>query len=213
MPAQQRKETDEDSLLRRIKNGEQELFYDLIRPYERSVYLAAFSVLGNEADAEEVAQEAFLKALGHLDQFRGESKFSTWLLQIAINEARLRRRKERRALYESLDEAVEGEEGDYRPKDFADWREIPVEALERRGLAEALRRALNSLRPIYREVAMLRDVQHLSIAETAAVLGISATNVRTRLLRARLMLRDALAPGYGGAWSLGETKYRRVRPW
>ena len=188
----------EAELIRSVCAGETECFHALVRPYERSVYLTAFSVLGNEADAEEVAQEAFLKALAHLEKFRGESKFSTWLIQITINEARMKLRKERRHLYESLDEPRGDDDGDYLPRDFADWREIPLETLERKELRETLASAMASLDAKYREVLMLRDVQDLSIAETAKILGISEVNVRTRLLRARLQMRDALAPGLGG---------------
>src|SRR5260221_704399 len=113
------------ALLERVCGGEKHLFYELIQPYERSVFIAAQSVLQNEADAEEVAQEAFLKAFAHLASFRRESKFSTWLIQIAINEARMKRRKDRKGLYESIDQQQSGDEGDYFPRDFAVWREIP----------------------------------------------------------------------------------------
>src|SRR5438034_10341353 len=141
---------NEGALIERIRNGERELFYVLIRPYERRVYAAAFAILRNEADAEDAAQEAVLKAFRNIKQFRSEAKFSTWLIQIAINEARMRRRKDRKGLYESLDADREDEEGDYIPKDFADWREIPSEALEQKQLKAALARALALLKPIYR---------------------------------------------------------------
>jgi RNA polymerase sigma-70 factor (ECF subfamily) len=203
----------EIALIERICAGEKQLFYQLISPYERSVYVAAFSTLQNEHDAEEVAQEAFLKAFAHLAGFRRESKFSTWLIQIAINEARMKRRKDRKALYESLDEQNTDDEGDYIPQDLADWREIPSESLERNELRQALQRALGSLDGKYREVFIMRDIEDLSIAETAQALGITEASVKTRLLRARLQMRDALAPGYDGAWSLGENTWKKVRPW
>ena len=203
----------ESKLIERISAGEKEPLYELVKPYERAVYVAAFSVLQNEHDAEEVAQEAVLKAFTHLGRFRGEAKFSTWIIQIAINEARMKLRKDRRHLYDSIDEQPESEEGDYKPRDFADWREIPSEALERTELRDALKTAIASLAPIYREVFMLRDVQNLSITETAKILGITEAAVKTRLLRARLQLRDALAPGIDGVWSLGEKNWRKVRPW
>lgn len=201
----------EPELIERIKAGESELFYLLIEPYQRVVYVAAFSVLGNEADAEDVAQESFLKAYAKLDQFRSECKFSTWLIQIAINEARMRRRKERKALYESIDEGYEDDAGDYFPRDFADWREIPSEALAQKQLKEALSRAIASLKPIYREVFILRDVQGLNIRETAEALDLNEPLVRTRLLRARLQMREALAPGYDGSWCAGSPTYKKVR--
>ena len=206
-------ERNEAELIERICRGESELFYELIQPYERSVFMAALSIVDNEADAEEVAQEAVLKAFSNLKTFRSEAKFSTWLVQITINEARMRRRKDRKNLYESIDEGKASEEGDYIPLDFADWREIPSEALERDQLKRALARALASLGEKYREVFVLRDVQQLSIAETASILGITEASVKTRLLRARLQMRDALAPGYDGSWTGDSPQYKKVRPW
>jgi RNA polymerase sigma-70 factor (ECF subfamily) len=202
----------EQELIERIKAGESELFYRLIEPYQRAVFSAAYSVLANEADAEDVAQEAFLKSYARLDQFRGECKFSTWLVQIGVNEARMRRRKDRKTLYDSIDEGYQDESGDYIPCDFADWREIPSEALEQKQLKTALSRAISSLKPMYREVFVLRDVQGFSIRETAEALEISGALVRTRLLRARLQMRDALAPGYDGSWVSGSASYKKVRP-
>jgi RNA polymerase sigma-70 factor (ECF subfamily) len=204
---------EEIALIGRVCAGEKQMFYQLIQPYERSVYIAAHSVLQNEADAEDVAQEAFLKAFAHLATFRKESKFSTWLIQIAINEARMRRRKDRKSLYESVDEKQTGEDGDYSPKDFADWREIPSETLQRTELRRAIQRALASLDQKYREVFVMRDVQNLSITETAETLGISEAAVKTRLLRARLQMREALAPGFDGAWNVGDGTWKKVRPW
>ena len=206
-------ETNEAELVRRACEGDKEAFYSLVRPCERAVYITAVSILNNPADAEEAAQEAVLKAFSNLAGFRGEAKFSTWLIQITINEARLKLRKDRRHLYESLDEQRTDEEGEYSPKDFADWREVPSEALERRELREALKRAIALLPLKYREVFILRDVQHLSIEETARVLGITKGSVKTRLLRARLQMREALAPGIDGSWSTGKTEYQKVRPW
>jgi RNA polymerase sigma-70 factor, ECF subfamily len=204
---------EELALIQRVCTGEKHLFYELISPYERSVYGAAYSVLQNEADAEEVAQEAFLKAFANLSGFRMESRFSTWLIQIAINEARMRRRKDRKSLYDSIDRPATDDEGDYFPRDFADWREIPSEALQRSELRRALQRAMKSLPAKYREVFILRDVQCLSITDTAQALQISEAAVKTRLLRARLQMRDALAPGFDGAWSIGDGSWKKVRPW
>ena len=191
----------ERELIERVLAGEKQLFYELIRPYERGVFLAASSILRNEADAEDTAQEAFLRAYRNLARFRQESKFSTWLIQIAINDARMKLRKSRRHLYDAIDAGQETSEGDYIPTDFADWREIPSEALEQSELREALHKALNSLPEKYRTVLILRDVQEMSIAETAKALGISKENVKTRTSRARLQMRDRLAPGWAGAWA------------
>jgi RNA polymerase sigma-70 factor (ECF subfamily) len=200
----------EGDLIARVCDGDREAFHELVRPYERAVYFAAKSILHNDADAEEAAQEAVLKAFTHIRSFRGESKFSTWLIQITVNEARMKLRKDHRHLYDSLDEPKTDEEGDYWPLDFADWREIPSEALEREELRGALNRALDSLSPKCREVLICRDIQQLSTEETALILGTSKSNVKTRLTRARLQMRDALAPGFDGGWSIGR-KYEKVR--
>ena len=201
----------ETTLIRRVQNGDSDAFFDLVRPYERAVFLAALSLVRNDADAEDVAQEAILKAFKNLARFRQEAKFSTWLIQIAINEAKMRLRKDRRHLYESIEEGRIGDDGAYTPRDFADWREIPSEALEQKELRKALTNALDSLPEKYRTVLILRDIQHLSITETAQVLGLSEANVKTRLSRARLQMRDALAPGFDGAWTRGKG-YEKVRP-
>jgi RNA polymerase sigma-70 factor (ECF subfamily) len=206
-------EKSEAELIAMSCTGDRDAFYCLIQPCERGVFAAAMSILNNAADAEEVVQEAVMKALAALPRFRGEAKFSTWLIQITINEARLKRRKDRRHLYDSIDEQQTDDQGDAFPKDFADWREIPSEELQRKELREALKRALDSLAPKYREVLILRDIQHLSIQETAQVLNLSEGNVKTRLLRARFQMRDALAPGIDGSWASGKTEYEKVRPW
>ena len=123
----------ERELIERIRRGERELFAELIRPYERRVYVTAFAILQNESDAQEVAQEAILKAFAHLDQFRGEARFSTWLTRVAINEARMRRRKDHREIMKPFNELeTEDDDGQFVPQDFADWREIPSETLERK---------------------------------------------------------------------------------
>jgi RNA polymerase sigma-70 factor (ECF subfamily) len=205
-------ELAESELIRRVCDGDQDAFYELLRPHERAVFFAARAVLNNDADAEEAAQEVVLKAYTHIASFRGECKFGTWLIQITINESLMKLRKQHRHLYVSADEPRSDAEGDYWPRDFADWREIPSEALERQELREALNRAVDSLSPKYREVLICRDIRQLSIDETAQVLGISKSNVKTRLLRARLQMRDALAPGIDGGWSRGR-EYEKVRPW
>jgi RNA polymerase sigma-70 factor (ECF subfamily) len=202
----------EAALIQRIRNGEHELFYELVRPYESRVYSAALAILRNQADAEDVAQEAVLKAFRHIRQFRAEARFSTWLIQIAVNEARMRRRREHTDLMEPIADRRD-EEGNYTPRDFADWREIPSESLERKEIRQLLTSALGSLSEIYREVFVLRDMQHLSIEETAQALGISVAAVKTRLLRARLMLRDMLAPGLEGALNRSVSFGKGKKPW
>lgn len=205
-------ETREQELIRRIQSGEPEKFYELIRPLERRVYAAAFAILRNPGDAEDAAQEAMLKAFANLRQFRGEARFSTWLIQIAVNEARMRRRKEHAEVIEPIGER-EDADGVYTPREFADWREIPSEALERREVRDLLLEALASLGSKYREVFVLRDVQHLSIAEVSENLGISTASVKTRLLRARLMLRDLLAPKLTGGWFSRLGFQKGNKPW
>jgi len=201
-------------LIERTLAGDTEAFYELIRPHERSVYMTAFSVLRNSAEAEDIAQEAILRSFRHLSKFRGESKFATWLLRITVNEARMRLRKRHRDLYDSVGVREEEQESEYEPIEFGDWREIPSEALERKEIREILEKAVASLPEIYREVIVLRDVRQLSSAETADILGVGEGTVKTRLARARLQLRDLVAPFttvrglFSGHW------FRRGRkPW
>jgi RNA polymerase sigma-70 factor (ECF subfamily) len=200
------------ALIERIISGQKELFMDLIRPHERTVYAMVFSLLANKEDAEDVAQEAFVKALVGLNQFRGESTFGTWLIQIAINEARMRNRKLWRVPMYSLNDK-DGDAQEYVPKDFEDWREIPSTVLERAEIREALVRALSSLERHYREAFVMRDIHGLSISETSVILGISPGAVKTRLRRARLMLRDILAPGLGQDGRLGWVSRKVRKPW
>jgi RNA polymerase sigma-70 factor (ECF subfamily) len=193
----------ENELIQLAIRGDGNAFYELVRPCERSLFFAAVSILRNDSDAEEVVQEAVLKAFKNLARFRNEAKFSTWLFQIAINEAKMRLRKDRRHRYESIEGCQPTYEGDYIPKDFADWRQIPSQALEQAELRRALTEALNSLPEIYRTVLILRDVQQMSIIETAQTLGISEENVKTRTSLARLRMRDLLAPAWGGPMNAG----------
>ena len=209
---QSQSRTNEAYLIKRVSDGEREAFYELVRPYERMVYATAISIVKNPADAEEVAQEAVLKAFSKLASFRGESKFSTWLIQITYNEARMKLRKAHSNLYESIDDTQQNEDGEFWPKDYADWRPIPSELLEENEIRQAVQDAISSLSTNYREVLILRDVHRLSIKETAMILGISEGSVKTRLHRARLLLRDSLAPGIDGSWIKAQA-YRKVRPW
>jgi RNA polymerase sigma-70 factor (ECF subfamily) len=202
----------EAALIGRIQSGERELFYELIRPYERRVFVIAFTILRNEADAEDVAQDAFLKTFKYLAQFRFESRFSTWLIQVAINEARQRQRKSHLEIMRPIADQ-ENEDGTHTPRDFTDWREIPSEAAERKEIREKLIAALGSLAQKYREVFVLRDVEHMSIEDTAQALGISTGAVKTRLLRARLMLRDLLSPGLDGIWATNSQIPKGTKPW
>jgi RNA polymerase sigma-70 factor, ECF subfamily len=184
---------DEARMIASILAGETHLFHELIRPYERRVYAMALSFLRNEADAEDVAQEAFLKAFRNLASFRGEAKFGTWLVSITLNEARSRIRRRDAVTMESLDEPQDGQ-AEASPALLRDWKEIPSEALERKEVRLLLHRAITGLPLIYREVFQLRDIEHLSVNEAAESLGITIASVKVRLHRARLMLQKILAP-------------------
>src|SRR3984957_2795917 len=176
----------------RILRGERDLFHELIRPYERVVFLTAVSVLRDSTEAEDAAQEAMIKAYRGLASFRGDAKFSTWLTTITLNEARSRLRKSGRVKVESLDNS--DPEEDFTPFLVADWREIPSETLEREELAQHIQSAIEGLPPSYREVFLLRDKEEMSIEEIAQALGLTANLVKVRLFRARMMLQKQLAP-------------------
>jgi RNA polymerase sigma-70 factor (ECF subfamily) len=192
---------EEQALIARILKGEQDLFHELIRPYERIVYLTAMSVVKNQSESEDVAQEAMLKAFRGLARFRAESRFSTWLVSIVLNEARGRLRKTNRMVMESLDEPPEE---DFTPVLLADWREIPSESLEREELAKQIEQAVQELPLIYREVFVLRDQNELSTEEVAQALGLSTSLVKVRLHRARMLLQKRLAPYLKQAFSTGK---------
>jgi len=187
-PAALKKEK-EASLIEDVLAGRHDQFHELIAPYRRGVYLTAYDILQVAADAEEVAQEAFLKAFRALRSFRRESQFSTWLFRIAINEARMKFRRRREVPLETVFPG-EDDGGDYTPTMLADWREIPSEALLREETRRLVQESIAELPAIYREVLTLRDVNGKNIAETSEILGITTGNTKARLLRARLMLRD-----------------------
>jgi len=158
------------------------------------VYLTVLAIVKNEADAEDGAQEAVISAYRHLGTFRAEAKFSTWLTTIAINEGRKRLRKAKCAAESSIDEHLQEQDEDYTPAPLTDWREIPLEALERKELREALRRAVRNLPDIYRQVFTLRDLEEFNIEETAEALGLNPGVVKVRLHRARILLQKQLVP-------------------
>jgi len=193
-------ENNEMELVHQACRGDREAYWRLVQPHLRAVLSIARTILMNSAEAEEVAQEAVLRARSNIQRFRGQVKFSTWLIQITINEARKRLRQDRRQeLSQELDERQTDNGNAYVPKDFTDWREIPCAALERKEMRDALQQALASLPQDRREVFTLRDVANLSIDEIAQVLGLTVRNVKTRLLAARLQMRDAVAPCFNGS--------------
>jgi RNA polymerase sigma-70 factor (ECF subfamily) len=184
---------DEAQMIASILDGDTEQYHNLVKPHELSVYRMALSFMRNESDAEDVAQEAFLSAFRNLAKFRGQAKFSTWLISITLNEARRRLRRQGVVQMRSLDGGP-GETAHTSPALLRDWREIPSETLERKELCNILREGIDRLSPIYREILLLRDVEELSIEQTASTLTISTASVRVRLHRARLMLQKDLAP-------------------
>src|SRR5260370_3282346 len=151
--------TNEAELIKSVCSGEREAFYELVRTYERMVYANGISVVKNPADAEEVAEEAVLKALSNIASFRAESKFSTWLVQITYNEARMKLRKARPHLYDSIDDQYQSEEGEYRPRDYADWRPISSELLDQNEILQTLQNAISALSTTYPVELHLRDRQ------------------------------------------------------
>ncbi|MGC1294828.1 MAG: sigma-70 family RNA polymerase sigma factor, partial [Alloacidobacterium sp.] len=161
------------------------------------------------ADAEDVAQEAFVRAFRKLSSFRAESKFSTWLISITINEARTRLRRRTLVPMESLDQVPHEDRG-ISPALLRDWHEIPSEALERDEVRVLIQTAVEQLPEIYRQVFLLRDVEELTISETAEALNISIPSVKVRLHRARLMLQKQLAPQLR---TVNRTSKRRWLPW
>jgi RNA polymerase sigma-70 factor (ECF subfamily) len=187
----------EAECIRRILAGEKQLFHDLIRPCERPVYFLLLSLLRNEAEAEDAAQETAIKVFLNLHLFRGDSQFRTWVLSIARNEGlgRLRKRESRRE--DSLDEGTDEQTGDYTPAVLTSWREVPLEALERKELGAMLRKSIDGLPEIYRNVVLLRDIEEMDVRETAAALGISEGAVKVRLHRARALLQRNLAARLG----------------
>lgn len=200
----------EAQLVRLACEGDRDAFWKLVEPHLRVVFLTAKSILRNFEDAEETAQESLLKALRNIRQFRGEASIKTWLVRITVNESLIRIRKYHKHLYRAVEETADSDE--YLPKNFADWREIPSELLERKELRDALKSALASLPQKYRDVLTLRDVSQLSNRETAEALGMTVGNVKTRLLRARLQMRDLLAPGFDGSWLKNGASAKTAEP-
>lgn len=184
---------EELQCIQAILAGRRELFHDLIRPYERSVYAMTLAMLKNEADAEEATQEAFLKAYRNLAAFRAESRFGTWLASIALNEARSILRRKSQFPTDSIDNHDEDQPG-VRPALLRDWREIPSETLERAEIRSILRAAIDNLPVLYREIFLLRDLEEFSVNECAAALDISVSAAKVRLHRARILLQKELAP-------------------
>lgn len=179
------------ALVERVRGGDVSAYDTLVRKYERQVFRIAQRITQNREDAEDVTQDTFVKGFEKLDQFQGNSKFYTWLVRIAVNESLMRLRKRRTGKMVSIDEDVETEEGSV-PRDLADWAPDPEQNYSQAELHKILEKTIKGLPPGFRVVFELRDVQGLSTEETAEALGLSIPAVKSRLLRARLQLRERL---------------------
>jgi RNA polymerase sigma-70 factor, ECF subfamily len=182
---------DEAAIVAQARLGNTGAFNELLRRYERKIFRLALHITQNREDAEDVLQESFLKAYEHLDQFQGQSKFYTWIVRIAVNQAlmKLRKRKSDRSV--SLDETIDTGE-DNLTREIAAWDENPEQQYSRDELQRILTSAIDGLAPIYRAVFVLRDIDGLSTEEAAEALELSVPAVKSRLLRARLQLREKL---------------------
>ena len=181
---------DEPLLVAAAKKGDGAAFEELVNRYENKIFRLTRNITGNQEDAEDSMQEAFLKAYTHLQGFQGDSRFYTWLVRIAANEALMRLRKRRPGQF-SLDEPLQGE-SDLMPRELEDWRPSPEREYAGAEMQQFLAEAVEKLEPEYRIVLVLRDIEELSTQETAEALGISIAAVKSRLLRARLKLREKL---------------------
>lgn len=183
--------TDEMALVRAAKAGDLSAFEELVKRYDRNVFRIAQHITQNREDAEDVVQDAFLKAFENLEQFHEQSKFYTWLVRIAVNEALMKLRRRRTGKMVSLDEDIKTEE-DTMPREIADWSPNPEQMYKQGELRDILGKTIQGLPPSFRTVFVLRDVEGLSTEETAEALELSVPAVKSRLLRARLQLRERL---------------------
>ncbi len=183
--------SEESILVEAARGGDISAFESLVRRYERNVFRIAQHITQNREDAEDVVQDAFLKAYQNLGQFQGQSKFYTWLVRIAVNEALMRLRRRRPERMVSIDEDVKTEE-DSMPREIADWSPNPEQQYTQAELKDILGKTIQGLPPSFRTVFVLRDVEGLSTEETASALELSVPAVKSRLLRARLQLRERL---------------------
>ncbi len=181
---------DESALVASAKAGDVSAFETLVGRYERKIFRLTQNITQNREDAEDAMQEAFLKAYEHLQSFEGNSRFYTWLVRIAVNQALMKLRK-RRPNVVSLDEEVNTGE-DMVPREVEDWGPTPADRYAQTELSEILTKVIGELDPPFRIVFQLRDIEELSTEETAEALGLSVAAVKSRLLRARLKLRQTL---------------------
>jgi len=196
---------DDLALLRRAQTGDFAAFEGLVNRLQGRVYGVAYRILGQSQDSEDVVQQTFLSLIEHIDSFRGESAVATWVLRIATNFALKILRSRRGLPTVSFDEQDESFATVPHPEYIAQWRETPDDLVERAELRGLLDRAIAELDDKYRVVFVLRDIEGMSTEETAEALGLSQSNVKVRLLRARLQLRERLTRELGDAST-------RVRP-
>jgi len=183
---------DESLLVSEAKAGNYAAFDELVNRYEKKIYRLGMNITGNPEDAEDVLQEAFLKAFQHLPEFREDSRFYTWIVRIAVNEALMKLRK-RRTSREVPMEDSEDENGEVLVREFADWKPNPEQQYAQAELDRILQGAVRTLSPGFRTVFYLRDVEGLSTEEAAEMLNLSVGAVKARLFRARLRLREELS--------------------
>jgi RNA polymerase sigma-70 factor (ECF subfamily) len=182
---------DEAALVAQAQGGGVEAFTELVNRYEGNIYRLARHITQNPEDAEDVLQETFLKAYEHLADFQGHSKFYTWLVRIAVNQSLMKLRKRKSDASVSLDDPYDtGEESMVR--EIAVWEPNPEQTYSQEEVRAILSKAVESLPPSFRAVFALRDIEELSTEETAVALNLSIPAVKSRLLRARLRLREKL---------------------
>jgi RNA polymerase sigma-70 factor (ECF subfamily) len=183
---------DESLLVREAKAGNYAAFEELVNRYEKKIYRLGMNITGNREDAEDVLQEAFLKAFEHLPEFREDSRFYTWIVRIAVNEALMKLRKRRTSREVPMEDSSD-ENGEVLVREFADWKPNPEQVYARAELEEILQGGVKALPEGFRTVFYLRDVEGLSTEETADLLNLSVSAVKARLFRARLRLREELS--------------------
>ena len=181
---------DEHVLVAAAQAGGAAAFEELVNRYEGKIFRLTRNITGNHEDAEDAMQDAFFKAYAHLRDFHGDSRFYTWLVRIAANEALMRLRKRRPNQF-SLDEPIEGDT-DLFPRELEDWGPTPEQKYAQTEMQGIVGDVIDRLEPEFRIVFLLRDFEELSTQETAEALGISMPAVKSRLLRARLKLREKL---------------------
>lgn len=201
--------SDDLALVRACKNGDCTAFEEIVKRYDRKLFRITQYLMHNQEDAEDAVQETFLKAFQHLGQFREEAKFSTWLIRIAMNQALMLLRKRRSQKEVSIDGDFQSDDGNL-PIEIADWAPNPEDLYRTVQLREILRKTLQKLGPGLRVVFVLRDIEGLSIQQTADALGLSVVAVKARSFRARLQLRERLSRYFKLAEELGEVESTRT---